>query len=60
MTLDRAIDLLKIEQLCVAGNNGKCDRNCAQCELVQDEHELIEMYFLVINLIEGIKKNENC
>ena len=43
MTLERAIELMSIEQQCVERSN-MCDRNCFVCELVQDDAELIEAY----------------
>lgn len=45
MTNERAIELLNIERQCVGSN---CDRDCANCELVQEEDELLEMYEYVI------------
>ena len=45
MTNERAIELLNIERQCVGSN---CDRDCANCERVQEEDELLEMYEYVI------------
>ena len=67
MTLNRAIELLKIERKCVENGSGKhrdpktgkikylncvCDRDCATCYLVQKDEELLEMYDLVIENYE--------
>lgn len=36
-----------------------CDRNCAECALVQDAKELLEMYdFVIKSMIEEIAKEE--
>ena len=45
MTLERIIELLEIEHQCILRNtNGNCDRQCGECDLVQDDSELHEMY----------------
>lgn len=54
MTKQRIIELLEIEHECMLrGANNKCDRNCAECELVQDDKELHEMYTRVIATLKG-------
>ena len=50
-TLKRAAELLAIERECVAR---ECDRNCAVCELVQEQDELIGMYDRVISFLENL------
>lgn len=53
MTIDRQIELLKIERECVQRNHdGRCNRDCANCELVQIDTELLEMYDEVIKNYE--------
>lgn len=53
MTIQRMIELLKIEHECMLrGAHDDCDRNCADCELVQDDGELHEMYTNVIGILE--------
>ena len=53
MTINRQIELLKIERECVQRNHdGRCDRDCANCELVQTDTELMEMYDEVIRNYE--------
>ncbi len=49
MTDERILELLKIERECVLRNkNGECDRNCVNCDLVQEDEDLLEMYDEVI------------
>ena len=56
MTVQRMIELLKIEHECMLrGAHDDCDRDCANCELVQDDSELHEMYTSVISLLEERK-----
>ena len=56
MTIERMIELLEIEHECMRrGAHDECDRDCARCELVQDDHDLDEMYTGVIALL---KKHE--
>lgn len=45
MELTRAIELLEIERECVMRD---CNRDCANCDLVQDRDELVTMYNTVI------------
>lgn len=53
MTRERMVELLKIEHECMLrGAHNECDRDCANCELVQDDGELHEMYTSVIDIIE--------
>ena len=52
MTLDRMIELLKVERECVQRNSQSiCDRNCEKCDIVQDDKELQDMYSEVISLL---------
>ena len=41
---------MKIELECVSREN--CDRNCSNCELVQQREELIDAYKSVIKVLE--------
>lgn len=53
MTIERMIELLEIEHECMLrGSHDDCDRNCADCELVQDDGDLHEMYTNVIALLK--------
>ena len=52
MTIHRMIELLEIEHECMLrGAHDDCDRNCSDCELVQDDGELHELYTNVISLL---------
>lgn len=45
MTTERALQLLRIEQECIKRNSCEgCDRDCAACDLVQEDEELNDMY----------------
>lgn len=53
MTIQRMIELLEIEHECMLrGAHDDCDRNCSDCELVQDDEELHEMYTNVIAILK--------
>ena len=53
MTIQRMIELLEIEHECILRNShGECDRNCGDCDLVQDDGDLHEMYTDVISLLK--------
>lgn len=41
---------LRIERECVSRD---CDRNCAECDIVQERDWLLEVYDNAINLIEN-------
>ena len=62
MTIQRMLELLEIEHECMLrGSHDDCDRNCANCDLVQDDGELHEMYTDVIALLkeqEAVEPNE--
>ena len=53
MSINRMVELLEIEHTCMLrGAHDDCDRNCADCELVQDDNELHEMYTNVISMLK--------
>lgn len=60
MKIDRVLELLKIERECVTRQspcNEKsklCNRNCGECDIAQNDLELIEMYDFVISMIEAL------
>jgi len=57
MTIQRMIELLEIEHECMLrGSHDDCDRNCADCELVQDDGDLHEMYTNVIGLMKVMQR----
>ena len=51
VSLDRAIELMKIERECVSRD--WCNRKCEICDLVQKEEDLIAAYDMVIKTLEG-------
>lgn len=58
MKIDRVLELLKIERECVTRQspcNEKsklCNRNCGECDIAQNDLEIIEMYDFVISMLE--------
>lgn len=60
MKIYRVLELLKIERECVTRQspcNEKsklCDRNCGECDIAQNDLEIIEMYDFVISMIETL------
>ena len=74
MTNRRAMELLMIEMACVKAGSGMeydlekqdwtetghvCNRDCANCVLVQDSRELLEMYsYVVCKMTEEINEEE--
>ena len=53
MTTERMVELLEIEHECMLrASHDDCERNCADCDLVQDDDELHEMYTNVIALVK--------
>ena len=59
MNLKRARKLMLIETMCIKKAN-TCDRDCANCELVQKDDELLEAYKLAIEALEEkIRKEKN-
>lgn len=52
MTIQRMTELLAFERKCVESAS-ECDRNCAECNLVQDTNELLDMYNEVISLLKA-------
>ena len=53
MTKERILELLKIEMECVNRNHlHEYNRDCANCDLVQNDVELLTMYSLVIGILE--------
>ena len=57
MEFERAYELMDIELQCVHRNILGCDRNCAKCDLVQKDTDLVEAYqmakFALSQLIRG-------
>ena len=53
MELNRIYELLNIERECIM-RGSQCIRDCANCDLVQDESELILMYNILITMIGSL------
>ena len=53
MDKNEVIKYLKIERECISRD---CDRNCGECDLVQEQDALLEAYNSAIALLE---ENEN-
>ena len=53
MDKNEVIKYLKIERECISRD---CDRNCGECDLVQEQDVLLEAYNSAIALLE---ENEN-
>lgn len=51
----RAAQLMAIERQCVIRAK-ECDRNCGECELVQDDTELIEAFSLAHDALIGLSR----
>lgn len=49
MTKAEVIYILKIERECISRD---CDRNCGQCDLVQEQEILLDAYNSAIQLLE--------
>ena len=57
MTIDEAIELVKIEKECVTrADNLYCNRNCIECDLVQDTNKLLYMYEQLAEWLEELKE----
>lgn len=63
MTIERCVELLKIEKECILRQDTpECCReslSCAKCDLVQDADEISDMYDTSINIINSYKNLEN-
>lgn len=59
MEFPDALRLMRIEKECVMRNStGICDRNCAVCDLVQKDTDLIEAYQMAIFALDQIIEAE--
>lgn len=50
MDKNEVIKYLKIERECISRD---CDRNCGECDLVQEQETLLEAYNSAIALLEN-------
>lgn len=52
MTVQRLLELLSVERLCVLQNSlGRCDRDCENCNLVQKDTDILAMYDEVLDIV---------
>ena len=51
MTNEEIVELIKIEKQCVLRAD-TCDRQCDNCDLVQDSNKLLEMYDEIIYILD--------
>ena len=49
MNTDQILKVLKNERECITRQNGKCDRNCKECDLCLPDDEILEVYDFLIN-----------
>lgn len=49
MSTEQILKVLKNERECIARQNGKCDRDCAKCDLCLPDTEILEVYDFLIN-----------
>ena len=56
-SLPRLIELMEIERECIIRNTyNDCNRQCDQCDLVQDSAELISTYTRIISILDAMKE----
>lgn len=48
MNTEQILKVLKNERECIKRQNGKCDRNCAKCDLCLPDTEILEVYDFLI------------
>jgi len=56
MTKAEVIHILKIERECISRD---CDRNCGQCDLVQEQEILLDAYDSAISLLSINPEDKN-
>ena len=64
MNISRVIDILKTEKECVerAGTgtpNKSCERNCADCDLLLDDEEILQAYTFTIKCMENMRGGQD-
>ena len=55
MSTDQILKVLKNERECITRQNGKCDRDCAKCDLCLPDNEILEVYDFLINGYEMLQ-----
>lgn len=48
MNNEQILKVLKNERECITRQNGKCDRNCKECDLCLPDDEILEVYDFLI------------
>ena len=56
MNTEQILKVLKNERECIKRQNGKCDRNCAKCDLCLLDTEILEVYDFLIRGYEQIER----
>ncbi len=61
MDIKRSIELLQYEVECITRQDTeKCNRDCANCDLVQDTDELLHAYYFTLAILFNLlEKDEN-
>lgn len=60
MDLEKVIKILENEKACVVRNvRSECDRNCAKCDLVLPDADIINAYNYALELLTFLKENNN-
>lgn len=55
--IDDAVDIMLVEQECVIRNdNGNCDRQCQNCDLLRDTEKILHAYTMALASLKMIKK----
>jgi hypothetical protein len=57
VSTEQILKVLKNERECIKRQNGKCDRNCAKCDLCLPDTEILEVYDALIDATEKIQKS---
>ena len=65
MTKERVIEVLETERACVQRQSGPgivCDRNCASCDLLLPEEDVLAAYDAAISAVKDLDdcRNELC
>lgn len=59
MNLKKVIEILENEKACVVRNvRNECDRNCAKCDLVLPDADIINAYNYVLAVLNDLKRGE--
>ncbi|MBR4683180.1 MAG: hypothetical protein IKP06_07810 [Elusimicrobiaceae bacterium] len=55
MTVDDVINVIEHEKECVNRNIRGCNRDCAKCDLVLPDADIIAAYNYVLSVLRGLK-----